>query len=257
MKKTEKLKELAKNPDLLEGIYNYCDRWCERCRFTKQCMVYLSEEENENNGSRDFADELGEYLEAAIELIQEKADELGIDLSQAMKEVEETEAELEEEERKIAQNILSEFSFKYAKDVEDWFKTNASHFEAYLSNLEEENELELPSKKHSVEAAHKISDAMEVIRWYQFFINVKISRALSNRTRFYDDEYSQEDINVSIKLAILAIENSMSAWYIIFENFPQLQDEVIDFMNNLNYLNRQLDEEFPGAREFKRPYFDD
>ena len=25
------LTELAANPDLISGIYNYCDRWCEKC----------------------------------------------------------------------------------------------------------------------------------------------------------------------------------------------------------------------------------
>ncbi len=30
----EQLKKLAKDPKFISGIYNYCDRWCERCAFT-------------------------------------------------------------------------------------------------------------------------------------------------------------------------------------------------------------------------------
>jgi hypothetical protein len=28
----------------ISGIYNYCDRWCERCRFTAHCRVFATEQ---------------------------------------------------------------------------------------------------------------------------------------------------------------------------------------------------------------------
>ena len=34
------IKGMAKNPDFIPGIYNYCDRWCERCAFTARCMNF-------------------------------------------------------------------------------------------------------------------------------------------------------------------------------------------------------------------------
>ena len=33
------LLELAEDPRFIEGIYNYCDRWCERCAFTERCSL--------------------------------------------------------------------------------------------------------------------------------------------------------------------------------------------------------------------------
>ena len=41
------LTQLADNPDLIDGIYNYCDRWCERCPFTSRCLVYATEADEE------------------------------------------------------------------------------------------------------------------------------------------------------------------------------------------------------------------
>ncbi len=38
--KKEEIKKLAENKDLISGIYNYCDRWCERCAFTSRCMNF-------------------------------------------------------------------------------------------------------------------------------------------------------------------------------------------------------------------------
>ena len=52
----EDLKRLAENPDFISGIYNYCDRWCERCPFTARCMNFaLEREEYPDDTSRDMA----------------------------------------------------------------------------------------------------------------------------------------------------------------------------------------------------------
>ena len=37
------LKELAGDPQFISGVYNYCDRWCERCPLTSRCFVYATE----------------------------------------------------------------------------------------------------------------------------------------------------------------------------------------------------------------------
>jgi hypothetical protein len=34
----DRMHELARTEGLIEGIYNYCDRWCERCAFTPKCL---------------------------------------------------------------------------------------------------------------------------------------------------------------------------------------------------------------------------
>jgi len=34
----EELLKLTKDPKYIPGIYNYCDRWCERCQFTSRCL---------------------------------------------------------------------------------------------------------------------------------------------------------------------------------------------------------------------------
>ena len=35
--------DLMDNPDWIPGIYNYCDRWCERCAFTGKCRSFAME----------------------------------------------------------------------------------------------------------------------------------------------------------------------------------------------------------------------
>jgi hypothetical protein len=41
--RSKEINELAKSPNLVSGIRNYCDRWCERCPLTTRCLVYATE----------------------------------------------------------------------------------------------------------------------------------------------------------------------------------------------------------------------
>jgi len=77
----ERIEELAKDPRFIPGIYNYCDRWCERCPFTSRCMNYaLSEEAFVDPDSRDmknkaFWEALSAIFAATLEILKAKAEE--------------------------------------------------------------------------------------------------------------------------------------------------------------------------------------
>src|SRR4029450_3375593 len=46
------------HPKFIAGIYNYCDRWCERCRFQSRCRLYrdMRRMERVTDGLLDKAD---------------------------------------------------------------------------------------------------------------------------------------------------------------------------------------------------------
>ena len=80
------LKKLAKDPCYIPGIYNYCDRWCERCQFTSRCLnCTLVEEQFGNLQENDelnevFWQKFSEMLQNTLTMIKEMAKEKGIDL---------------------------------------------------------------------------------------------------------------------------------------------------------------------------------
>src|SRR2546422_9635312 len=84
----DELIELAENPDLISGIYNYCDRWCERCPFTSRCMVYATERaesisddpESQDINNAKFWQKLEGIFRETHALILEWAEEMGVDL---------------------------------------------------------------------------------------------------------------------------------------------------------------------------------
>jgi len=82
----ERLKKLAEDPRFIQSIYNYCDRWCERCPFTARCLNFaLGEEEFDQLETQDLDNEafwkkLSETFQMTLELLEEAAEEQGIDL---------------------------------------------------------------------------------------------------------------------------------------------------------------------------------
>ena len=44
----DRLVARASDPRLIPGIYNYCDRWCQRCPFTDRCLTFLDNQEAES-----------------------------------------------------------------------------------------------------------------------------------------------------------------------------------------------------------------
>lgn len=35
--------DLAEDPRFISGIYNFCDRWCERCSLAHRCLTRAME----------------------------------------------------------------------------------------------------------------------------------------------------------------------------------------------------------------------
>ena len=82
------LKELAGDPQFISGVYNYCDRWCERCPLTSRCFVYATEPQEDvrepalrDITNRAFWERLGEIFREAHEMLDEMLRERGIELA--------------------------------------------------------------------------------------------------------------------------------------------------------------------------------
>ena len=256
MVNTKDLIELADNPEFISGIYNYCDRWCERCPFTSRCLVYATEKEDEDEdpASRDirnaaFWHKLASIFEQTREMITMWAEETGVDLQDV-----DADAAIEEHrnELKDARNDeLAMAAEKYAWEVKKWF----------------EEELAMQTSDDSGASATEtgdehgsIEDAMEVIRWYQFQIAAKTVRALMSRGDEEDETnegVSTRDSDGSAKVALIATDRSLSAWRLMLFSFPDKADSIVPLLMSLERLRQSTERAFPNAGSFIRPGFDE
>ena len=166
----DRLKKLAAEKRSIPGIYNYCDRWCERCPQTSHCLNFsISEEEFSNPEMRDIRNEafwnkLSEILKETMEVLRESAKEWGIELetSDAMADIE----ELRMKDAAAKNHLLYRAAKRYSELVEDWFRGRENLFFETVAAARE---------------GVSLDEAIEVIQWYQYFICAKVMRAVRGR----------------------------------------------------------------------------
>ena len=271
--------ELAGERDFISGIYNYCDRWCEKCPFTARCRVYateaadgdLDDPEVHDINNEKFWRKLESIFREAHEKIAAWAEEAGVDLEST--ESQAAVAEHEQREREADEHQLSQLARQYAATVQEWFA------EEFVTDHDVPDDMMVDADGvPEIDVAR----AAEVLRWYQFFVAAKVIRALMGRTSndstqvetgeddpfvgaAEDEEddfdaapdYEQEDGNGSAKIALIAIDRSMAAWHAMDMCLPGKSVSIAPILAELERLRWLLEQEFPDARGFIRPGFDE
>jgi hypothetical protein len=246
----EELKRRAKNPRNIPGIFNYCDMWCERCEFTERCLVYSVEEERKEaaDGSNQdqVIEKVTESLDIALSLLQDLAEEEGIDLD-AM------ESEEDEAETPVV-HILSLMSRTYIDMADRWFERNPF--------LEEEGLRETPPHLeliHPKPVAASVRELVQVIRFDQHHIHAKLARALMSRRDEKDlnIEDLPRDQDGSAKVALIELDRSIGAWWELCNAFRDQEKGILQIIRHLKHIRDIAEREFPNARAFIRPGFDE
>ncbi len=267
----EKIMELAGNPEFISGVHNYCDRWCERCHLTRRCAVFAMEEEDSSESSgRDasggeagdeaFIKKLGEIFQVTREMIYEWAEKAGVDLSECDSEEEWAKHEAEREETR--EHPLVSDANRYRERVRDWFRL----FGSFLEEDAEGEAAEAPvtegqrAPRSAATAEHAdLQESGDIILWYHTLLAAKIGRAVSGKLRWEDTDFEDlsGDSDGSAKVALIAIDRSMAAWWNLLGHLPERKREIAGFLAFLNRLRLETERTFPLARDFVRPGFDD
>lgn len=261
---------LEENDDdsYIDGVYNYCNRWCERCPFTERCLNFtissemFPDEESQDIQSGAFWEGLHSVFAQTLELLWEMAAEQGVDL-EAVNSPEERAAYSRRQaflDAAVEESPLHQAAEEYVSLVDGWLDTSQELFQA---KGEELNRLALAGLDESrlEEKAISLSDAVEVIRWYQLFISVKLMRAITSAIdeQDHDPELLPEfgrDSDGSAKIALIAIDHSIGAWGVLLAVFPDRETETLTILAHLDRLRRAAEREFPTARAFVRAGWD-
>jgi hypothetical protein len=210
------------------GIYNYCDRWCETCRFTSRCRVFADGAKHEAISSPELkalsetpkhASDLrppGKWLE---ELLSETNLEEPVELA----------------EPPMPSNFLRVCELSSAYCDHAW------------AALESHEQIESQVK----------DDPVSVIMWFAPLIASKTRRALSGLNEFDGCRDFPPDHEGSAKVALLGIDRSMLAWAAAREAGRVAADDAARFIGELHRLSIELEELVPQARGFIRPAFDE
>lgn len=285
----QRLRELAADPTLISGIYNYCDRWCERCAFTERCLNFKWEAESPRDACGDapametaMATAIGESLEMAVELMNEIADEGEIDLDALRAEVDAglppesglwracgvtaDEVSFDPHGPVFAApdpegvELAARAAFGYARAVSAWFDAAKDALRAKADELTAAVCAAIPGTDPAAEGC-RIHAALDLVRYYQHFIPIKLVRAVSGVKEEEDwpEEVgtSQRDSDGSAKAALLAMDRSIEGWNELSGALPEQQRPIRDLLAHLEQLRETTEARFSAARAFIRPGLDE
>ena len=249
----------AGDPRLIEGVSNYCDRWCDRCRLQDRCLLRCDER----------------YREALIAN--------GVSWEEAYRRVDDAHKEairaywesLPAKERQEREEMIAAANRSLTPEEErDLERTIERREDAQKSHPLFVDSLEYSHLAHQilevlrplVEARKDdvVLAALEAISWFSFMVHVKTARALSGLIdhQLDDDEDVEEwlksDANGTAKLTRLIIAESIDAWRVLMSAGHGAADGVPAAMiARLEKLDVGLAETFPRAMEFVRAGFDE
>lgn len=252
----EEIKRIVGNPDHIASIYNYCDRWCERCRFTSRCSVYqmtdrqgVDSGEVETNGMELWG-QLAASFQDTKELIKEVASNRGIALSSM--------DATNDYQKEPKDHPLAQLARAYSNGATQWFEDSAELFNEIQSDLQSKLHMGL---KESDPIADSVgfNDAMDVVRWYHSQIYAKFIRAIQGLSdvAIEDKEGLSPHSNGSAKVALTAIDRSLSAWGELYSQLPSQRGAILEFLVQLDGMSKFAHKIFPNAMMFRRPGFDE
>jgi hypothetical protein len=250
---------------LITGIHNYCDNWCERCPFTHRCAVGLAEYElsdaQKNVNNEAFWRNLSKNFTKTMKLLQKEAGRRGLDLKPP------TDEDLLEFEKKhaetrdlILQKPLIRTTQQYMTATGTWIDAHQRAFEDKGFEFVQQIEMGIKTETELFNQSIHFGECVEVLQWYMRFIHVKFSRAFHGQIE--DDSWEEQhgfpkDSDGSAKIALIGAERSLAAWVQLAVIMPELADDMLPMMGNLQKIIRLGDVEFPNARQFVRVGFDE
>jgi hypothetical protein len=242
------LNELANEERFITGIYNYCDRWCERCPQTSRCLNFsISDEKFRDPETHDIQNEafwrkLSGLFRETLELLDETGKKWGIDLKTL--DLEKAGESIASKKEAAVNHVVYRAAESYGRLVDDWFKENGALFSFGTMAV--------------AGAEMTIQEALEVIRWYQYFIAAKVMRAIRGKAENEVEEGDEfpRDAEGSAKVALVAIDRSIGAWGVIPQYNRLYAEGVFEIVSLLKLLGQAIEETFPDARSFIRPGLD-
>ncbi|NHE59156.1 hypothetical protein [Cyclobacterium plantarum] len=243
----------------IEGVHNYCDRWCERCVFTDRCRVFYMEEKDRKISAHDpkwetSLEPITKTLEEAKIMLEKMANEKGIDLAETDQEFEKERAD---KKSRVENHPLMKKSMDYLELSGEWLEKG--QVKDNTDKIFQEVNLGIKSMQEGEREILLLRDSLEVIRWYQPLIAAKCHRALLGKEDEYNKHFAEEerDYNGSAKIARIAIERSMRAWASLLGFFEEEESAIFRILASLQQAQQVLERAFPNMDHFIRPGFDE
>ncbi|MEZ0538529.1 hypothetical protein [Fibrella arboris] len=253
--------EFPTRPDLIPGVYNYCDSWCERCELTSRCRSYQLQQDS-GLAKLDPNASLVEQLTDAVALTKQYLDTLVKQTAALPPAAPSPDEQLTLEEAALSRwhqtkdHEAATLATSYLRQTGSWLVLEKGLLARAGKQQLQEVQLGIRNEDEAMVQLNTLKDAYEQIRWYRTLIPVKTKAALRMLDEQTEDDLLLSYYNGKAKLVLVSIDRSMAAWQTVMAYYPETTDNLLGALSLLSQLSRQLEALFPNARAFKRPGLD-
>lgn len=259
----------------ISGIYNYCDRWCERCRFTDRCEVFAREQrqwerhllrgEDPDDPAIAMQD-VAEALDESLRMLHEMAEEEGLAVEDDW-----AEEESAGDPAPPPGRLMGDEAHPLRARAERWCERVVRLLERVRGDLpgigadliSVAGELSDAEQAEGERAVQGLRESYELLSRYCFLVPVKLIRALGSGSTEAEERHPivvqsrREDALGTARLVHECLGKAAAALWSIGEFSFHWQGEALPLAAEAESLCHCVDTEFPGHRDFYRPGLDD
>jgi hypothetical protein len=241
-REVDEMLKLAKNGKFKPGIYNFCDRWCEKCKDTNRCFLFAQEEQRKtrrlsntkDSDDEEFWEEAKHSFELTRRLIERSLLEEGLDPKKVLKEAKKQKNWDDNVETRYDQVKCLILARDYMKDVHIFLDNfHRSRFQFY------------PEFGMEIDFSD-VKEKIETISWYHTLLPTKIWRSLyeiEDFEREKDEELRKlmfKDLLKYFRLVKKCIQKSKMAWQNLLKKRKELTPVCRKFIAMLNEIEKNL-----------------
>jgi len=249
---------MRKQDDFIVGIFNYCDRWCERCDITGRCRLYhdLARIDRRHKRRGEDPDDIDVALKdvdrnfkGLMRLICRDAKKMGIDLDEIARQAAQAPAV---DRSKIDEHPLAREGMSFFKTAQKLLKALSKEIGQSREDISRRSEfMEVAGEARRLA---KICDAHEVLNWDSSMVAVKIKRAISSLFKDGEEnsdadseEFHLQDAQATAALVLSCLERDKLALLTIYDWSKDDQDAAVGLLAKAERMSRGLNQLMPGA----------
>jgi len=216
--------------------FNFCDRWCERCKLSGICRVYQKEKDTEKR-----------FIKQGIDPKSTKAMFLSITES-----FEETKKLLEKDMKRLKLKITEEDDKKFEVEEEKKDKLVKNDHLTQVSKKLAFSLVKLVEDLHYYfleETPKEIKEPLRILNYYMLFFSVKIHRAIlsgieEREMKYEDTTFDSKNSAFLSYISIVKIIHSLKNISDYKNSHQKISQNILNLISIFEDLNLVLEERF-------------
>jgi hypothetical protein len=229
------------------GVYNYCDRWCERCSLTGRCRVFAEEQRLSFETQTSTRAELVPSLRS-LGALAAVFQEAGLP----------DEASLPDGRPQGAAGAADhDVPLATSGSRPPWPDLPPTELRLHARVREISRRLLAWLVPEACAQDPVVRDSAETLQHFGYYIGPKVYRALKGRQDDDEEDDRLSDARGSAKAALIAFDRIGEAWLRLSERGAISVLEAEPVLTELQSISAELESLFRDPRGFVRPGFDE